>query len=90
MAKIDCFRSDRLFVGLNCLEPGQAQRAHVHADADKFYFVVSGKARMIVGDRVLDAGAGDLVWAPAGTPHGIERAIERSVVLVTMAPAPAA
>jgi quercetin dioxygenase-like cupin family protein len=45
---------------------------------------------MIVGDRVLDAGAGDLVWAPAGTPHGIERAIERSVVLVTMAPAPAA
>jgi quercetin dioxygenase-like cupin family protein len=90
MTKIECFRSDRLLVGLNCFEPGQAQRVHAHADADKFYFVVQGKARFVVGDVAREAGPGDLVLAPAGVPHGVERAVERTVVLVAMAPAPGA
>src|SRR5258708_16524030 len=49
MTKIDCFRSDRLLLGLNCFAPGQDQPAHSHADADKFYFVVSGKASFVLG-----------------------------------------
>lgn len=88
MTKIDCFRSARLLVGLNCFEPGQTQRVHTHSGADKFYFVVSGKARFIVGERVVDAAAGDLVEAPEGVPHGVELALERTVLLVGMAPAP--
>ncbi|HEX9611112.1 MAG TPA: cupin domain-containing protein [Gemmatimonadales bacterium] len=88
MTKVDCFRSERLLVGLNCFEPGQAQAVHAHADADKFYLVVSGKANFVVGPRVVAAGPGDLVLAPAGVPHGVERAAERTVVLVAIAPAP--
>lgn len=88
MAKIDCFRSERLLVGLNCFEPGQAQRLHTHADADKFYFVVSGKARFLVGNRALEASSGNLVIAPAGVPHGVEQALERTVLLMGIAPAP--
>jgi len=88
MTKIDCFRSDRLLVGLNCFEPGQGQPVHTHSGADKFYFVVSGKARFAVGDRTIDARAGDLVLAPAAVAHGVERALERTVVLVAIAPAP--
>ena len=88
MTKIDCFRSARLLVGLNCFEPGQAQRVHAHPGADKFYFVVSGKARFIVGERRYEASAGDLVEAPEGVPHGVERALERTVLLVGIAPAP--
>jgi len=88
MTKIDCFRSTRLLVGLNCFEPGQAQRVHAHPGADKFYFVVSGKARFIVGERSYEASAGDLVEAPEGVPHGVERALERTVLLVGIAPAP--
>ncbi len=87
MTKVDCFRSDRLLVGLNCFEPGQRQKVHAHAGADKFYVVVSGKARFLVGDAVREAGPGDLILAPAGVPHGIEGALERTVVLVAMAPA---
>src|SRR5436309_13035265 len=30
MTKLDCFRSDRLLVGLNCFEPGQVQHVHAH------------------------------------------------------------
>ena len=90
MAKIDCFRSDRLFVGLNCFEPGQGQALHTHASADKFYLVLSGKATFAMGDRSVAAGPGDLVLAPAGVPHGVERAETRTVVLMAMAPAPEA
>src|SRR3954464_5370614 len=43
MAKVDCFRSERLFAGLNCFEPGQTQTVHTHAGADKFYVVLRGK-----------------------------------------------
>lgn len=86
--KLECFRSARLLLGLNCLETGQTQPVHAHAGADKFYFVVSGYARFIVGDATTDAAAGDLVVAPADVPHGVERAFERTVLLVGIAPAP--
>ena len=88
MSKVDCFRSERLLVGLNCFEPGQSQAVHTHAAADKFYVVVSGKANFVVGERTVSAGPGDLILAPAGVPHGVERADTRTVVLVAIAPAP--
>jgi len=88
MTKIDCFRSHRLIVGLNCFEPGQAQAVHTHAGADKFYVVLSGKATFIVAEHEVAAGPGDLIVAPAGIPHGVARAAERTIVLMAMAPAP--
>jgi quercetin dioxygenase-like cupin family protein len=87
-AKADLVRGERLFLGLNCFEPGQRQAAHVHEDAEKFYLILEGKARMRVGDETPLAGAGDLVWAPAGVLHGVEEAIERTVMLVGMSPPP--
>ena len=82
--KADLARGAHLFAGLNCFEPGQSQVVHAHDGADKFYLVLEGKARMRVGEEELDAGAGTLVWAPAGVPHGVVRALERSVMLVGM------
>jgi quercetin dioxygenase-like cupin family protein len=88
-AKADLFAGRHLFVGLNCFEPGQSQKVHVHAGSDKFYLVVSGKARMIVGDETRDVGKGTVVWAPADLPHGVVQALERTVMLVAIAPPPA-
>jgi len=87
-AKADLFRGGQLFVGLNCFEPGQAQPAHTHAGADKFYLLVSGKARMSVGAETRVAEAGTVVWAPADVPHGVDEALERTVMLVAIAPPP--
>ena len=77
-------------LGVNCLEPGQAQKVHEHADQDKFYAVQEGIGRFTVGARSFEAGPGDVVWAPAGVPHGVEnQGKARLSILVGIAPAPA-
>jgi len=90
LQKLDCRRSARLFLGLNCLLPGQAQRVHAHAGADKFYLVLRGRATLVVGGERRAVGPGDLAWAPAGVPHGVESADEPTVLLVGLAPPPPA
>jgi quercetin dioxygenase-like cupin family protein len=89
VAKGDLFSGQQLFVGLNCFEPGQSQKVHVHAGSDKFYLILTGKARMIVGDETRDVREGTIVWAPADLPHGVAEALERTVMLVAIAPPPA-
>ncbi len=86
--KADLFAGRQLFVGLNCFEPGQTQRSHTHAGADKFYLLVSGRARMTVGEETREVAAGTVVWAPADVPHGVAEALERTVMLVGIAPPP--
>jgi quercetin dioxygenase-like cupin family protein len=86
MGKIDLFHSERLLLGLNCLEPGQSQPAHSHENADKFYFVVRGQAEFTVGDSTVEARTGEMILCPAGTPHGIKRALVRTTILVGIAP----
>ena len=82
MQKLDCVATGRLLLGLNCFEPGQSQKVHAHEGADKFYLLLSGKAKLSVGGESRDAVAGDLVFAPAGVEHGVEAAYERTVMLV--------
>jgi quercetin dioxygenase-like cupin family protein len=87
-AKADLFHGGQLFVGLNCFEPGQTQTPHTHSGADKFYVLLSGKARMTVGAETRVAEAGTVVWAPADVAHGVDEALERTVMLVAIAPPP--
>jgi len=84
MQKLDCVETPRLLLGLNCFEPTQAQKVHAHAGADKFYLVLSGRAKVVVGSEARDVAAGDLVFAPAGVVHGVETAYERTVMLIGM------
>lgn len=86
--KEDLLRGDHLFVGLNCLEPGQIQKSHAHAGADKFYFVLTGRAVIRVGDEAREVEQGTLVWAPADIPHGVEEVLEQTVLLIGIAPPP--
>lgn len=87
--KATLFRSDALLLGLNCLEPGQTQQPHEHEDQDKFYYVVAGRGRFWLGDEQVTAGAGEVVWAPAGLTHGVTNEDDqRLTLLVGIAPAP--
>jgi len=85
--KATLFESGRLMLGLNCLEPGQSQHAHVHGNQDKFYFVVEGAGDFEVGDESRSAAEGMVVWAPAGVKHGVtNNGNARLVLLVGIAP----
>ena len=87
--KTTLFQSERLLLGLNCLEPGQVQKSHDHADQDKFYYVVEGNGRFQLGDKQITAGTGEVVWAPAGVIHGVtNEGNGRLTLLVGIAPSP--
>jgi quercetin dioxygenase-like cupin family protein len=87
--KTTLFSGQFLMIGLNCLEPGQVQPVHDHADQDKVYVVLEGAGEFTIGAVEQAAGPGYVVWAPAGVPHGVRNAgQERLVVLVGMAPPP--
>jgi quercetin dioxygenase-like cupin family protein len=49
-------------------EPGRGPRLHRHK-YDKFVYVLSGRAKWIVGDKELEAKAGDVLVVKAGEPH---------------------
>jgi quercetin dioxygenase-like cupin family protein len=85
--KTTLWQGEQVMVGLNCLEPGQTQKVHAHEGADKFYFVLEGRGNFTVGDEERVAGAGLLVVAPSGIPHGVTNSgSARLSLLVAIAP----
>jgi quercetin dioxygenase-like cupin family protein len=89
MQKINLFETDRFFLDVYCLEPGQAQKAHAHAGSDKVYAVLEGSVVAQVGGEERELARGEAVLAPAGSEHGIvNRSRDRAAVLVLMAPKP--
>jgi quercetin dioxygenase-like cupin family protein len=87
MYKSTLFESQRLLLGLNCLEPGQSDRAHTHAEQDKFYFVLEGSGEFALGEKTLTASAGQTIIAPAGVTHGVTNTgASRLVILMGLTP----
>ena len=87
--KADLWVAERLFAGLDCLLPGQAQAVHIHAGADKLYVVLEGSGTFEIGGETFGGAAGTLVPAPAGVPHGVRNEGPDALVLLTvLAPPP--
>ena len=85
--KSTVFEGTGLRLGVSCLEPGQSQPEHTHDGQDKFYYVIEGHGEFVVGEETRDAGVGMVVWAPAGSKHGVtNNTSTRLVLLVGMAP----
>lgn len=51
--------------------PGKGPGLHVHP-YDEIFIIVQGRARFFVGDKVIDAEAGEVVLGPKGVPHRFE------------------
>jgi quercetin dioxygenase-like cupin family protein len=89
MQKINLFETGRMFCDIYCLEPGQSQKPHAHAGADKVYFVLEGEGEFSVGEERRSLAAGHAILAPAEVNHGVRNATgERLTDLVFMAPKP--
>jgi mannose-6-phosphate isomerase-like protein (cupin superfamily) len=89
MGKVQLAAGELLYAGLNCFAPGQEHAAHVHADQDKLYYVLTGEGEAVVGKETAAVAAGDLVLAPAGVPHGMRNTGSAPLAVLTIfAPPP--
>ena len=89
MQKIGLLETDRFFLDLYCLKPGQAQKLHTHESSDKVYYVLDGRASVRVGTEQHDLADGQAVLVPAGQEHGVTNASgEPLTLLVFMTPKP--
>lgn len=89
MGKVSLASGERLYAGLNCFLPGQQHAAHVHADQDKLYYILSGSGEAQVGGEARGVAQGDLILAPAGVEHGLRNTGAAPLVaLVIFAPPP--
>ena len=50
---------------------GSGPKLHVHP-YDEVFIIRQGRARFNVGDRILEAEAGQIVFGPANIPHKFE------------------
>lgn len=50
---------------------GAGPTLHVHP-YDEIFTITEGRARFTVGDKIIDAEAGDVVLGPANIPHGYQ------------------
>lgn len=65
--------------------PGDGPPLHIHHDADEVLAVLEGRYRFRCGDADLEAGPGDVLVVPRGTPHTFVSTGEGRV-LVTVRP----
>jgi mannose-6-phosphate isomerase-like protein (cupin superfamily) len=56
-------------------EPGRGPRLHKHP-YEEIFITLEGQARFVAGDEEIDAGPGDIVIVPPGTPHAFTSAGE--------------
>jgi len=78
-----------LSAGLYVLEAGATDPQQPHRE-DELYYVVSGRARITVGNESRAVRAGSLVFVAAGVPHRFHDIEERLEVLVVFGPAESA
>jgi mannose-6-phosphate isomerase-like protein (cupin superfamily) len=60
---------------------------HVHREEDEAWYVLEGRLGVLVGDEVVEAGPGEGVLVPRGTPHTYWNAVPaRTRYLIVMGP----
>lgn len=61
------------------VQPGSKVRLHRH-EYEEVFVLHQGAAVYQIGDTTLTAGAGDIVFVPAGVPHGFENVGEEPLL----------
>jgi mannose-6-phosphate isomerase-like protein (cupin superfamily) len=53
------------------LPPGKSSLLHYHPEAEESYYILSGRARVLIGEEEVVMVAGTAVLIPAPQPHKI-------------------
>lgn len=54
------------------VQRGNEPPAHTHQREDENYYILEGSIRFWVGEKIIDAKAGDFIHLPKGVPHKFE------------------
>ena len=68
-------------------KPGSEPPLHVHHSSDEIFIVMEGDMRFMVGEQILEAPAGSIVFAPKGTPHTFKIKSPQAKALTLCTPA---
>ena len=49
--------------------PGAEHQAHIHPNADEFFYIIRGHAAIGAGDEEHEVGPGTVDFVPRGVPH---------------------
>lgn len=55
--------------GMFTLLPGKKTKADVHPEQDEIYYVVKGRARLVLDGKVYHVRPKDVIWFPGGVRH---------------------
>ncbi len=58
------------FINEFTVEPGEVVHPHFH-NSHEFYYVLTGRGTMRVGDEVFKVSPGDLIHTPPNIPHSL-------------------
>jgi len=83
---LDSRKSARALSVLDCTHVSGPTEAHSHADAHKMVFVLAGRYGFRVGDDVIDAEPGDVVFIPRSVAHDFVVGIEGGRALFVFSP----
>ena len=73
--------TDSLTTGIAVVHPGDALHPHSHTPSE-IYFVMQGEGVVTLGDAEHIARAGDAVFIPGDTRHGIANKSESDVIFL--------
>jgi len=49
--------------------PGSLGTMHVHKESDEFWYILSGRGKIIIGDEKISVEPDMVVYGPANVPH---------------------
>ena len=52
--------------------PGAGPPRHIHRSSDELFYVLAGQFLFLVGERLMEASPGTLVFIPRGTVHAVK------------------
>jgi quercetin dioxygenase-like cupin family protein len=77
----DTVGAEKTVVGRTVLQPGSKHDIHRHPNAEEWEYVLSGSAIKHIGTESVSLVAGDIVFVPADTDHGLENASDTEPVV---------
>ena len=66
--------------------PNVGPSLHVHPRGNECFYIVKGKYKFVLENKVIDATSGDVVFVPQGVPHKFTVGLDGGEVLIISPP----